>query len=81
MGVKIHQTQHPRIGVFAGVTDVHTRTGEEQLVAVIVTVHSPGEHQVAMVVQALNALRFGFGFEKGRHHQAREDANDGNHHE
>src|SRR5205814_54582 len=68
----------PCITVPARVTG-KTGAGEEKPIVVVVIVHPPGKNQLPMIVHALDALSFGFGFAYGRQQQTSQDANNGHH--
>ena len=51
---------------------------EWQAVPVVLHVHPPGQHQLAVVVHAHNALRLGLGLGQRGQQQSRQDGDDGN---
>ena len=54
---------------------------EWDCVSVILHIHPPGQHQLAIVVHASDALRLGLGLGQRGQQQSGQDGDDGDHHE
>src|SRR4051812_24323969 len=50
-------------------------------IVVVGSIHRAGQHQLPVVIEALNALRFRFGFAERREKNSSQNRNDRDHHE
>ena len=77
-GTKIQVAAHP---ARVASRSVQPRAGKKETIVIVVSVHQPRERELAMVVQARDALGFLFGLAQRRQEQAGQDGNDRDDHQ